>query len=203
MPDKSPHIDPVVLRPLLERVAGGEEAAFAELLRGYGDTIFSQAMAYVKNVEQAEELVQDVFLKVWNKKSKLLEVESFENWLFILARNLVFDSFKKKVSVPLVGSLPDGGYDGRQDTLTPDLYTEARESWQLVLKGIDQLPEKRQQVFRMSRLEGMSHKEIAAALNIHEITVAQYIVKSLSFLKTYLEEHGTDTIMMIILLRGL
>jgi RNA polymerase sigma factor (sigma-70 family) len=200
---KSAHIDSVQQRALLERIAVSDEAAFAELLRVYGDTIFSQAMAYVKSVEVAEELVQDIFLRVWKNRGKLWEVESLENWLFILARNLVFDSFKKKVSMPLVAILPNGGYDGRMDTLTPDLHTEARESWQVVLKGIDQLPEKRQQVFRMSRLEGMSHKEIAKALNIHEVTVAQYIVKSLSFLKSYLEEHGTDTIMVIILLRGL
>lgn len=65
------------------------------------------------------------------------------------------------------------------------------------------MPEKRQQVFRISRLEGMSHEKIAVALGIHKLTVAQYIVKSLSFLKTYLEDHTEDTVLVIILLRGL
>ena len=55
----------------------------------------------------------------------------------------------------------------------------------------------------MSRLEGMTHEQISETLGIHKVTVAQYIVKSLNFLKSYLEEHTGDTILVIILLRGL
>ena len=182
---------------LISSVSDGDEYAFAQLVRLYGDTIFSQALAFVKSVPQAEELTQDIFMKVWRNREKLAGVDNFENWLFILARNLIFDSFKVKVNSPLQ-------FAGSSDTelLTPDLQAEYRDTYQLLLRGIEQLPEKRQQVFRMSRLEGMSHEQIAATLGIHKVTVAQYIVKSLSFLKSYLEEHTGDTILVIILLRG-
>lgn len=182
----------------LVRVAAGDERAFAQLTRAYGDTIFSQALAFVKSVPQAEELTQDIFMKVWRNREKLTGVENFENWLFILARNLIFDSFKIKVNAPLEFA---GSYD--TEFITPDLQAEQRDTYRLLLRGIELLPEKRQQVFRMSRLEGMSHEQIAQTLGIHKITVAQYIVKSLSFLKSYLEEHTGDTILVIILLRGL
>ncbi len=185
MPDKSPHIDPVVLRALLERVAGGEELAFAELLRGYGDTIFSQAMAYVRSVEQAEELTQDVFLRVWKNREKLVEVENFENWLFIVARNLVFEKFKVKLKEPLLQTIPSG-FAEATELDTPDLLVEGKETHRLSLAGIALLPEKRQQVFRMSREEGLNSREIAERLGIDESTVRHYIIKSLSFLKSYL-----------------
>jgi len=180
-------------------VAAGDERAFARLLRLYGDTIFSQAMAFVKSVPQAEELTQDIFMRVWRNREKLVEIQNFENWLFIIARNLIFDSFKTQVNRPLqfAGNAPV------TDLLTPDLHTEHRDTYQLLLRGIDLLPEKRRQVFRMSRIEGLSHEQIAQALGIHKVTVAQYIVKSLNFLKTYLEEHTGDAILVIILLRGL
>lgn len=202
MADQSQHTElkeVPVQQALLARVAEGDEQAFAQLVRDYGETIFSQSLAFVKSVPQAEELTQDIFMKVWRNRAKLTQVEHFENWLFILARNMIFDSFKVKVS----STLEFTGAEGGIDLLTPDLHTEQRNTYQLLLKGIEQLPDKRQQVFRMSRLEGMSHEQIAEALGIHKVTVAQYIVKSLSFLKTYLEEHTGDTILVIILLRGL
>lgn len=184
---------------LLDAVAEGDEQAFARLVRAFGDTIFSQSLAFVKSVPHAEELTQDIFMKVWRKREMLKEVEHFENWLFILARNMIFDSFKIKINCPLQFA----GIEAGVDLMTPDLHAEGRDTYQLLLKGIEQLPEKRQQVFRMSRLEGMSHEQIAQELGIHKVTVAQYIVKSLSFLKSYLEEHTGDTILVIILLRGL
>lgn len=202
LPDQSTHTKPnrvSAQQALLARVSEGDEQAFAQLVRDYGDTIFSQSLAFVKSVPQAEELTQDIFMKVWRNRAKLTQVEHFENWLFILARNMIFDSFKVKVSSPLEFTTVEGGID----FLTPDLQAEHRDTYQLLLRGIEALPEKRQQVFRMSRLEGMSHEQIAEALGIHKVTVAQYIVKSLSFLKSYLEEHTSDTILVIILLRGL
>jgi RNA polymerase sigma factor (sigma-70 family) len=186
------------LASILKQVAAGEERAFAQLLRIYGDTIFSQTLAFVKSVPQTEELTQDIFMKVWRNRAKLLEVDNFENWLFILARNMIYDSFKIKLSSPL--EFTDGG---GTEMLTPDLQTEQRATYQLLFRGIELLPEKRQQVFRMSRLEGMTHQQIADTLGIHKVTVAQYIVMSISFLKSYLQKHTGDTILMMILLRGL
>ena len=74
----------------------------------YGDIIFSQSLAFVKSVPQAEELTQDIFMKVWRNRQKLTQVDNFENWLYILARNLIFDSFKAKVNAPLDFAVNNG-----------------------------------------------------------------------------------------------
>lgn len=190
--------DPLFEKELLAKVAKGDERAFALLVNQYADTIYSHCLAYVKSVEKAEELAQDIFLKVWAVRNKLMGVDRFEDYLFVIARNTIYRSFRKKVQ-ELVAITSDEA----ETDLVPDLQTEYRDSYQLLLRGIEQLPEKRRQVFRMSRLEGMTHEQISQALGIHKVTVAQYIVKSLSFLKSYLEEHTGDTILVIILLRGL
>lgn len=201
---RSPHIDPMEQQVLLASIAGGDEAAFSRMLRIYGDTVFSQALAYTKSVQTAEEVSQDVFLHVWNKRDKLLEVEHFEAWFFQVTRRQILNYMKKKVSQPLSALLPDlRGVMEMEEQLVPDRQMEARDTYQLLLKGIEQLPEKRGLVFRMSRIEGISNLEIAERLQMHPDTVAQYIMKAKVFLQTWLEKHGTDTIVLIVVLRGL
>lgn len=186
---------------ILPLVAKGDQRAFAWVVRKYTDTVFSQCLAYNKSVEKTEELAQDIFLKVWAARERLGEIESFKDWLYIVARNACYKGFRQRVmdTVQLTEGIGD---EEVVNVLSPDLTVEAREAYQLLLKGVELLPEKRRQVFRMNRLEGMSHKEIAEALNIHKDTVNQQLVKALSFLKNYMEAHGTDTIVLIILLRG-
>ena len=129
---------------LLASIAGGDEAAFSRMLRIYGDTVFSQALAYTKSVQTAEEVSQDVFLHVWNKRDKLLEVEHFEAWFFQVTRRQILNYMKKKVSQPLSALLPDlRGVMEMEEQLVPDRQMEARDTYQLLLKGIEQLPEKR------------------------------------------------------------
>ncbi len=191
------YIDLLAGKELLAKVAKGDERAFALLVDQYADTIYSHCLAYVKSVEKAEELSQDIFLKIWSVRGKLPEVDSFEDYLFVIARNTIYRSFRKKVQELVAITSEEMETD-----MVPDLQTEYRDSYQLLLRGIEQLPEKRRRVFRMSRLEGMSHEQISQTLGIHKVTVAQYIVKSLSFLKTYLEAHTGDTILVIVLLYG-
>jgi RNA polymerase sigma-70 factor (family 1) len=187
---------------VLQLVAKGDQRAFAWMVAKYSDTVYCHCLAYTKSVEKTEELAQDIFLKVWASRERLGEIESFKDWLFVLTRNRCYRMFRLKVQETV--QLTEGLVDGEVVSgLTPDLTVEAREAHQLLLKGVELLPEKRRQVFRMNRLEGMSHKEIAEALNIHKDTVNQQLVKALSFLKKYMESHGTDTIVLIILLRGM
>lgn len=196
----SPHIDAAEQRDMLQRIMNGDESAFARMLQVYSNTVFSQAMAFLKSTQLAEECTQDIFLHVWHKREHLRDIQNFEGWLITVARNQIFNFMESRLAKPLPVLLPGAE---QLDELTPDLQTEARAAYQLLLKGIEALPEKRRQVFKMSRLEGMTHEEIATALQIHKGTVAQYVVLSLNFLKTYLEKHGTDTIVLMIMLRGL
>jgi RNA polymerase sigma-70 factor (ECF subfamily) len=198
--DKPPILTPEEQSVLFNQIASGDQLAFARLLRIYGDRVFSQAMAYTKSVVIAEEITQDTFLRVWKNRQKLEQVNNFESWLFIIARNRIFKAVKTHFNEPFKELV---GEDATADHESPESQAEARDAYRLLVKAIELLPEKRQQVFRMSRLEHMSHREIAEKLGIHEVTVGQYIVKAVSFLREYLEKHTGDTILVIILLRGL
>lgn len=184
---------------LLLQIAKGNEAAFTTLIRHHWKNVYGHALAWLKSAEEAEELTQDVFLKVWNSRDRLTEITSFENWLFIIARNVMASAFRKKIETP--SFLTDQYIE--ESSLRPDHLMERQQHYQILLAGIALLPDKRQQVFRMSRLEGLSHNEIAAKLGMHKDTVAQYIVKAVVFLKSYLQEHIHDNLLVILLLGGL
>lgn len=156
-------------------------------------------MSWLKSAEEAEELTQDVFLKTWKARDQLEGLDNFDNWLFIISRNAIVSAVRQKLRRP--GFLR--GQDGEAEALRPDQWLEHRQHYQLLLTGIGLLPEKRQQVFRMSRLEGLTHEQIAERLGMHKDTVAQYIVKAVAFLKSYLQEHTGDTLLVIVLLAGL
>ena len=184
---------------LLLKVADGDELALATLVRLYWRNIYAQALSWVKSAEEAEELTQDIFIKVWNARTQLPQVDNFENWLFIIARNTILSAVRKRLSRPAFLQQQDL----EESALRPDQALEHRQHYQLLLSGISLLPEKRQQVFKMSRLEGLTHEQIANQLGMHKDTVAQYIVKAVAFLRSHLQEHLGDTLLVIILLAGL
>jgi len=189
------HNDPALLR----QIAEGDEKALAGLVRLYWKNIYAVALSWMKSAEEAEELTQDVFLKIWHSRGQISQVDHFENWLFIIARNTIVSAVRKKLNKPTF--LQEQELE--ENSLRPDRLLESRQHYQVLLTGIGLLPEKRQRVFRMSRLEGLTHEQIAEQLGMHKDTVAQYIVKAVAFLKSYLHEHLGDALLVIILLASL
>ena len=188
------HNDPT----LLLQIAEGDEKALAGLVRLYWKNIYAHALSWMKSAEEAEELTQDIFLKVWHSRGQISKVDNFENWLFIISRNTIVSAVRKKLSQP--NFLRE--QEMEENALRPDHLLENRQHYQVLLTGISLLPAKRQQVFRMSRLEGLTHEQIAEQLGIHKDTVAQYIVKAVIFLKSYLQEHIGNSLLVTILLAG-
>lgn len=184
---------------LLRQLAEGDEEALAALVRLHWRNVYAQALLWIKSTEEAEEVTQDIFLKLWNTREQVGGIVHFENWLFIVSRNAILSTVRKKLSRPtFVQEQEEEGH-----SLRPDRITEHREQYQVLLTGVSLLPEKRQQVFRMSRFEGLTHEEIAERLGIHKDTVAQYIVKAVAFLKSYLQEHTDSSVWVILLLAWL
>jgi len=181
---------------LLLRVTGGDQAAFKVLVDICWSKVYGHALAYSKSLPLAEELTQDVFMDIWNAREKLGIIENFDNYLFIIARNRIFKAIRKKLE-ETVGA---GKIDIEEDIWIPDQQMEFREVYDLVLKGIEEMPPVRRQVFSMSRLDGMSYENIAQQLNISRNTVKDHMVKALNFLRTYLALHGGPSVFKAILL---
>ena len=187
------HTDP----QLLSRVVAGDEAAFRTLFHQYWDHIYSVAFTFTKSDNLSDELVQDVFLKIWMGREKLAGIESFANYLFIIARNHILNQLRKKVyEVPFREQVL--AYFAADDN--PEQYVQNRQVGELVERGVALLSPQQQAVYRMSRQQGMSQDEIAAALGISVSTVKTHMSKALYALREFLKSHSGDAVGLVALL---
>lgn len=147
------------------------------------------ARLLTKSEEDAEDIAQNIFLKLWTRPELWQEQENMTSYLYTVTRNEIFNLFKhqkieheyedKMIKAQLIGELCD------EDTsLLENLYY--KEVLLLIKMALNQLPSRRRQVFEMSRFEGLSHKEIAEKLQIPLRTVEDHIYKTLTELRKVL-----------------
>jgi RNA polymerase sigma-70 factor (ECF subfamily) len=172
-------------RALLQELANGQEAAFRTLFHTYFDNLYGAAFAYTKVHEQAEDVVQQVFLTLWEKRQTLLSVENLENYLFIIARNLILGQFRKQLThekhITYLRELFGAGES------LPDEILISRQQRDLLEEAVRRLPPKQQEAYRLSREKGLSHEEIARVMNISKTTVKEHISNSLKSIKAFLD----------------
>ena len=175
-------LDAAAERVLLLEVSRGEVRAFRELVDHYWWPVYYNVLTLTRNSVTAEELTQDIFLKLWEKREQLAEVRDFMSFVYVVGRNQVLSAMKKKI-VGTESFLPE---DLAETNHLPELSLEYKETWQTVLRAIGAMPAKQQQVFRMSRIEGLSNNEIAERTGLSLSAVKWHIVAGLNTLRMFL-----------------
>lgn len=168
-------------------IASGDEHAFEQLYRHYRNKAYSVALTYMSSPALAEDVLQDLFLKLWQKRETLLEIEHFDQYLFIVLRNMLISALRKSDrQEKIIEHI-------RQAAVlqpTPGQLAEAGDLQQTVTHALGQLPEKQRQIYRMSREEGLSHEEIGAIMELSPRTVSNIITLVLNHLRSALKESG-------------
>ncbi|HEY8957766.1 RNA polymerase sigma factor [Chitinophaga sp.] len=154
---------------LLAQVANGNEKAFEYLITRFSDILGTYIFKLTHSKEVTEEVVQDVFLKIWNTRYKLPDVSNFRGWLYIVSKNQAISVLRKAIRER-----------AGKELITYNLWNEEDNSWEdeklsAIEKAIAQLPPQQKKVFILSRHEGLSHKEIAAQMHISTETVKKYL----------------------------
>lgn len=169
-------------RDTWNRMAAGEEEAFRTIFHQYTPALYAAILKIVKQEETAREMVQEVFLKVWQHREAIADMEKPDGWLFRVASNLSL-SFLRRQSVEFkwLNNLR------QQENTSDDLLDSIsfREAQQVLQQAIHALPEKRRLIFRLSREEKLSHAEIAEKLNMSQNTVKNQIVIARQFVEDY------------------
>ncbi|RNI26761.1 RNA polymerase sigma-70 factor [Rufibacter latericius] len=159
----------------------GDVAAFERLYLALEPKLFAFAMKLVRSREDAEEIVQEVFLKVWEKRASLDPTQNLDGYLFTTAKNLVYNKARHRVYEFAFGQyLADYGVVSENSTQTA---LEHKELVQLFEETCASMPPVRRQVFVMSRAEGLSNTEIAKALNTSNSNIENHINKALKMLR--------------------
>jgi len=182
-------------RELLRLVAQGDAKAFRHLFLACYDHIYSTSLLYTKVHELAEDIVQQVFLKVWEKRDMLGTIENFDAWLFIIARNEVINTLRKQSThrsyMHHIRDLFGGEEDSPEDQL---IIKQSRAIIQLAVKN---LPPQQQQAWRLSRDKGLSYEEIAADMAISVNTVKGHISTALRSIRAFLKTHRKDLYLLL------
>ena len=158
----------------------GDEKAFTTLYRRYWSKVYNFSRLYLSSILEIEEVVQEVFVKVWESRSLLREDDNFKGFLFVITRNLVFNQFRRSfnenayILTVLSSIMP---YYNLEEELT------AADLQEFIEKMVKELPPRQQEVFNLSRNAHLTYKEISIHLNISEKTVERHINEALKFLK--------------------
>jgi RNA polymerase sigma-70 factor (ECF subfamily) len=172
------------------------EEAFAEIYNRYWKRIYTMALSYTKSPEAAQDIVQEVFLKLWIKKENLLQVQEFRPYLFVTARNLIISSLRNQVfHVDL-----DPDEEVEENTFLPERQLSYKESINLLHKAIGLLPPQQQRAYQLSRNEGLRYEDIAQEMGISPLTVRTHISKALSFIRKYLTDNAVHPVVLLMLL---
>lgn len=170
------------------QTAAGDTAAFTELFHYYNARLFPFVRRMVRSEAVAEEIVQEVFFRLWVNRDRVALLEQPQAWLFRVASNLSMTHLRNAVNA----AAKHAGAYRTTGTTAPDVLDalDGKELEALVEAAVQKLPPKRQQVFRLSRQGGLSHQEIAERLSISSNTVKDHLVIALKFIREYISEQS-------------
>jgi RNA polymerase sigma-70 factor (ECF subfamily) len=169
-------------------VSRGDESAFREVFEWYRTKLYFFVLHIVGQEAIAEELVQEIFLRLWISRAALSEVSNPDSYLFVIAKNRSLDYIRqagkeRRMKNELTRTMP-------LDEFTTEEDIDLNESKRLIESAIEKLPRQQARVFRLSKEQGLKRSEIAQALNISEHTVKKHLGEAIRFIKKYLREHG-------------
>lgn len=167
-------------KQLIRSIRQGDSKAFEELFRKYYDRFYSFACAMLNDRDAAEDILQNVFLKLWIGRERLDEDRSVSNYLLVSIRNEIYDYLYLKYNQNVVRGIFPEVEDNSGDI---ENRIDDSEALRAVDRYISKMPMQRQRVFMMSRYQQMSSKEIANVLGISERTVERHIYLALKDLK--------------------
>jgi RNA polymerase sigma-70 factor (family 1) len=185
---------------LVLAIARGDQKAFQKLFEKYHQRLYSAAVKILKSPDLSQEVVQDVFLKIWNYREKLNSERSFVAFLFKVANNLILNTLKRasledSIKKQILYFTPKS-FNSTEDSILN------QENERIYSEAVTLLPPQRKLVFELCKNEGKSYEEVADTLGISKGTVRDHIVKASKSIKNYVSVNG-EMILPFMLVVGL
>jgi len=183
---------------LLGLIAKGDETAFRELYNRYFTRLSAYVFKFCKSATITEDVLQEVFMKLWVNRSVCNQIESAEAYILSIAKNTTIDWLRKL---------------SRQTTLVVDLATQVAECGNeaenkfslesleiLIADALSQLSSQKQQVFQLSKIVGFSHDEIADELHLSKSTVKNHLSETLKHIRKHIQPGVPSEVLMFLVL---
>lgn len=173
-------------RNILSDLRSGSQTAFRQIYEQYSGRIYLNILKMVKAEQDATELLQEVFIKVWDKRELIDPEQSFRSYLFQIARYAVYNFIRKNKLEKQVQAYLSLHNTQLYSHVEEQLDEKQDEQW--LSQTIEQLPPQRRLIYTLCKIEGKSYAEVSALLNISTSTINDHIVKATKYIK---ERHGS------------
>ncbi|MBM3442142.1 MAG: sigma-70 family RNA polymerase sigma factor [Bacteroidetes bacterium] len=172
---------------LLDRMANGDRKAFDDLYRLYFPAVYRNACMLLKDKIDAEDIVQETFLSLWQSRGRLADRESIGSWLFVTCHNRCINNLKRKqVTARALHAIRDR----KEHTAYATVF---EQRWALVEDGVAGLSARRRQAFFLCKLQRKTYEEAAGIMEISKNTVKEYLSGAMDSIRRFTREH-TDMI---------
>ena len=178
------------------QVAEGDEKAFEELFYAYHQQLGSYVLGWTKSVPVTEEVVQDVFLKIWMNREALKSVERFDSYLFIVSRNHTFNALRQSAKKRLKSQEWARHFENEQD-FSNDPLDEHYMS--LIDAAVAKLPPQQQKVYTLKRQGGLKYDEIANRLEISPETARKHLAAALRSITSYVKARIPVSLLILLI----
>lgn len=194
MPNNNYHTE----KELLSQISTGSEKAFRELFSTYYDQLFNYIFSFIKVRQITEEIVMDVFLKIWTGRDIIHQIEKFDAFLFRVAHNKSIDFLRSVARDPKFQNLL---WDQIQlaNNAHADSAVIMHEYESKLREAVSLLSPQRKKVYQLSREQDMTHDQIAAHLNLSKFTVNNHIVEAQKFIRTYLSKNCDIALLLVLI----
>jgi RNA polymerase sigma-70 factor (family 1) len=187
---------------ILQQLQAGDGEAFSAIYRHYYSSVHVQVLHLIHSPELAEDITQEIFLKIWESREKLRDIRSFKSYLFITARNHSLNALKSAARSEAGMSEIIRHFDVARNTTEDDVLSN--EYLAFIRKKLDELPPRSREIFRMCREQSKSYEEVAAALGITRDAVKSRMMHAMKTLKNSVEkEIGLPFAVFLVLLSRL
>jgi RNA polymerase sigma-70 factor (family 1) len=171
----------------LQQIAAGDQAAFKLVYASFYKRLFQFALAIVKTREAAEEIVEDVFIRIWQKRADLSAVRNLRVYLYTATKNTALNYLSKKARESITEPFDHINIGLDQTSVTPEQILITAEMFKKIQDTIEALPPRCKMIFKLVREDGLKYKEIAEILNITVNTIDVQMAIAVKRIATALE----------------
>ena len=164
----------------------GIKEAFCELFGRYAGQVYSFSIKYLKNKQDSEELVQDVFCKIWEKREALDKSKNIRSFIFTVAINIIYDRIRRKNIENSFLDFAKHNFEYQSESTWHEVIQN--EMYSRVEEIIQIMPDQQRKVFKLSRQEGLSNEEISKRLNISKRTAENLLYRASGFLRKHFKQ---------------
>jgi RNA polymerase sigma-70 factor (family 1) len=182
---------------LLQRVAAGNEHAFRLLVEKYSGLLYKFIHRHTNDPQLSEEIVQDIFIKIWQTRETLTGLRSFRAFLLVVSRNHVLNTIKKMMRE----KKKQWEWQKENTSLQEEDQQELEEVFGLIDDAVNRLPPQQKRVWILSRREGLKYEQIAAEMNISKDAVKKYLQYANGAIKDHVINNINIPLLVMILSR--